>query len=182
MSSVAAVYDRRPEKAGIRATWEAAGRICPAQTGRRPQDQASGNEQVSAGVRPSYSAKPLIKNHNVVPSFSPEGWRTLAGGNTPGNDSETLRPEGSPESIVGHPIRPISPIRPIRPHPKSTVDLRRKPLIKVENSLSPTRYRPKSGPKSKESFEPFGKRRKEFVPSDGTKAARPSERARASPT
>jgi hypothetical protein len=117
MSSVAAVYDRRLEKAGIRAAGEVARRICPAQAGRSPQGRASGNEQVSAGMRPSHSpAKPIIENHNVVPSFSPEGWRTLAGGNTPGNDSETLRPEGSPESIVGHPIRPISPIRPIPPH------------------------------------------------------------------
>jgi hypothetical protein len=36
------------------------------------------------------------------------------------------------------------------------------------------------GDLSRLGFEPFGKRRKEFVPLCGTKAARPSERARAS--
>ncbi len=102
--------------------------------------------------------------------ISPEGWWTLAGGNTPGNDSETLRPEGSPESTAGYrPIRPISPIRPILlphpqthphpkstlAHPKSTVDLGCEGLIRGKNGLrsplSPTSYRPKSGPKIKGS-------------------------------
>ena len=48
--------------------------------------------------------------------ISPKGWRTLAGGNTPGNDRETLRPGRALESILRCPIRPISPIRPIPPH------------------------------------------------------------------
>ncbi len=103
------------------------------------------------------------------PFISPEGWRTLAGGNTPGNRPTTLRPGGALESIVGYPIRPISPICPIplhhpqtNPHPKSTlanpkstVDLGCEPLIRVENGLrpplSPTCYRPISGPKLRES-------------------------------
>ncbi len=101
--------------------------------------------------------------------ISPEGWWTLAGGNTPGNRPAALRPEGARESITNCPIRPIRPIRPIPiphpqthphpkstlTHPKSTVDLGYEPLIKVKNDLrpplSPTCYRPKSGPKIKES-------------------------------
>jgi hypothetical protein len=156
--------------------------------------------------------------------ISPKGWRTLAGGNTLGNDRETLRPGRVPESALSRPIRPISPIRPIPPHlevstsrslptwsalienhnlvrslspglaarrptpgklspkiqnstlkiqhyfphpqtnprltstlahPKSTVDLRCEGLIWVENGLrpplSPTCYRPISGPKIRES-------------------------------
>ena len=104
------------------------------------------------------------KSHgNVYGAFiSLEGWWTLAGGNTPGNDATTLHPGGVPESTVGYPISPIRPIRPIPPHPKSTlahpkstVDLGCEPLIRVDNGLIPsssrTRYRLKSGPKTKES-------------------------------
>jgi hypothetical protein len=43
--------------------------------------------------------------------ISPEGWRTLAGGNTPGKGPLRLRPGGALESNVGYPIRLISPIR-----------------------------------------------------------------------
>jgi hypothetical protein len=94
--------------------------------------------------------------------ISPEGWGTLAGGNTPGNRPTTLRPGGVLEITAGYPIRPIRPIRPIlphhpqtNPHPKSTVDLGCEGLIWVGNGLrpplSPTSYRPISGPKIKES-------------------------------
>ncbi len=48
--------------------------------------------------------------------ISPKGWRTLAGGNTPGNRPATLRPGGALESPAGYPIRPICPIRPIPSH------------------------------------------------------------------
>ena len=74
-----------------------------------------------------------INSHGVFISL--EGWRILAGGNTPGNRPFALRPERSPEIAVDRPIRPISPIRPIQLHPKSP--------------LSPARYRPISGPKIK---------------------------------
>jgi len=47
--------------------------------------------------------------------ISPEGWWTLAGGNTPDSRPTRLRPGRALESIL-HPIRPISPIRPIPPH------------------------------------------------------------------
>ena len=101
--------------------------------------------------------------------ISPEGWWTLAGGNTPGNRPAALRPEGARESIINCPIRPIRPIRPIPipyppthphpkstlTHPKSTVDLGYEGLIRVKNGLRspllPTGYRPISGPKIKES-------------------------------
>ena len=90
--------------------------------------------------------------------ISPEGWGTLAGGNTPGNRPATLRPGRALESILSCPIRPIGPIRLIQfphphttPHPQSTfthsestVDLGCEPLIRGENDLrpplSPTRY------------------------------------------
>ena len=93
-------------------------------------------------------------------SINPEGWRTLAGDNIPGNHPRTLRPGGSPESTVSCPIRPICRVGPIlsQPkstlaNPKSTVDLGCEPLIKVENSListpSRTAYRPISTQKIK---------------------------------
>ncbi len=96
------------------------------------------------------------------PLLSLKGWWALAGGNTPGNRPVALRPEGALENTLGCPIRRISPIRPILFHhppassyPKSTVDLGCEPLIKVENGLrsplSPTCYRPISGPKIRES-------------------------------
>jgi hypothetical protein len=83
--------------------------------------------------------------------ISLEGWWTLAGGNTPGNRSATLRLGRALESILSCPIRPIGSIRLIQfphpqanPHPKSTLDLSCEGLIKVENGLrpplSPTRY------------------------------------------
>ena len=43
--------------------------------------------------------------------ISPEGWRILAGGNTPGNGPDILRPEGALERIPCCLIGPISPIR-----------------------------------------------------------------------
>jgi hypothetical protein len=159
MSSVAAVYDRRLEKAGIRAVGEVARRICPAQAG-----QASGNERVSAGVRASYSpAKPLTENHNVVPSFSPG---LAVQRPTPGNMSHKTQPlisrdcgprEARIRIAANSPtiqnstlkIQHYFPHPPTHPHPKSTVDIRRKPLIKVENSLSPTCYRPIIRPENK---------------------------------
>jgi hypothetical protein len=97
----------------------------------------------------------------MSPTFiSPEGWRILAGDNIPGNRLAAWRPGGSPESIVGYLIRPINRIHSIPSHPKSTlarpkstVDLVRQPLIKVENSLisplSPTHYRPIIRPENK---------------------------------
>jgi hypothetical protein len=90
--------------------------------------------------------------------ISPEGWWTLAGGNTPGNRSATLRLGRALESILSCPIRPIGSIPLILFHyppthfhtkstlanPKSTVDLGCEPLIRGENDLrpplSPTRY------------------------------------------
>jgi len=85
--------------------------------------------------------------------ISPAGWWTLAGGNTPGNSPDMLRPGGALESSVIYPIRPISRIRPIPPHPKSTVELGHEPLIRVENGLrppfSPACYRPLIRPENK---------------------------------
>ena len=92
--------------------------------------------------------------------ISPEGWRTLAGGNTPGNRPITLHPEGVPESTVGYPTSPISLTPPIPPHPKSTftnpkstIDLGYKPLIRVENRLvsypSPACHKPIIRPENK---------------------------------
>jgi hypothetical protein len=99
--------------------------------------------------------------------ISPEGWWTLAGGNSPGNHLATLRPGRAPESILSCPIRPIGPIRLIQfphpqtnphpqstlAHPKSTVDLGCEGLIKFENGLrphlSPTCYRPIIRPENK---------------------------------
>ena len=71
----------------------------------------------------------------------------------PAADSEAAR---SAKFICGSPIRPISRIRPILPH------------------------RPISSPKIKESFEPFGKRRKEFVPPMRDEGRMATERAGAS--
>ena len=107
-------------------------------------------------VRSSYPlAKPLTKNHNVVPSFSP-GLPRVAGA-TPGNtfqnpasnseDARLSRRSGakteSAKLICGYPIRPISPI----PSGHSA------PLIKVENGLgstpSPTFHKPKIKPENK---------------------------------
>lgn len=80
--------------------------------------------------------------------FSPEGWRALAGGNTPGNHLAFSHSGGVPENVFGHPISPIRPIRLI-PHPKSTIDLGREPLIKVNTTLSPTRHKPIIRPENK---------------------------------
>ena len=80
--------------------------------------------------------------------ISPEGWRTLAGGNTPGNDTTMPHPEGVPESTVGYPIRPIRRIC-INPHCHPEYEL----LIKVENdlgsSLSRSSHRPIIRPENK---------------------------------
>jgi hypothetical protein len=87
--------------------------------------------------------------------ISLEGWRTLAGGNTPGNRRILLRPERLRESTLGYPIKPISPIpsKSTLARLKSTVDLGCEPLIKVEISLisplSPTCYRPIIRPENK---------------------------------
>jgi hypothetical protein len=53
--------------------------------------------------------------------INPEGWRTLAGGNTPGICSIFLHPGGVPEGAHRCPISPIRAIHPIRSHPKSTL-------------------------------------------------------------
>jgi hypothetical protein len=108
--------------------------------------------------------------------ISLEGWRTLAGGNTPGHLLFVLRPERSPECILGYPIRPTHRIRPIpsRPkstfaHSKSTFDLGRELLIKVENylisPLPPTSYKPLIKPQNM-GIEPKSNlyRPKRFVP------------------
>ena len=119
-----------------------------------------------AGVRASYSlAKPLIENHNVVPSFSPG---LAAQRPTPGK-SHKIQPlipkpreaririaANSPKIQNWFPHPQTNPrLTSTFSHPKSTVDLGCEPLIKVENGLrsplSPTCYRPKSGPKIKES-------------------------------
>src|ERR1700722_11668508 len=177
MSSVAAVYDRRPERRGIRAVGEVAGRICPVQAGRRPQGQASGRERVNAGVRASYFlAKPLIENHNVVQSCRPG---LAAQRPTPGKLPHKIQPlisrdcgprEARIRITANSPtiqnstlkIQNWFPHPQTNPrlastfsHPKSTVDLGCEPLIRVENGLrsplSPTCYRPISGPKIRES-------------------------------
>ncbi len=86
-----------------------------------------------AGVRASYpSAKPLIKNHNVVPSFSPGLPRAAAAtlGNTSHNPAANSEAARSAKLICGYPIRLIGPICPI-PHRRPGCEL----LIKVENSL-----------------------------------------------
>ncbi len=116
-----------------------------------------------------FPAKPLIENHNVVPSFSPE---LAARRPTPGKLSHKIQP------LISHECRPREarikiaanspkiqnstlkiqhcfPHPSTNPHPKSTVELGHEPLIRVENGLksplSPTCYRPKSGPKIRES-------------------------------
>jgi hypothetical protein len=165
MSSVAAVYDRRLERAGIRAAGEVARRIRPAQAGRRPQGRASYS-----------SAKPLIKDHNVVLSFSP---RLAVQRHTPGKLSHKIQPpisrdcglrEARIKIAATFPkiqnsklnIQHCFPHPPTNPHskstlahPKSTIDLGCERLIRVENGprspLSPTCYRPISGPKIRES-------------------------------
>src|SRR5580698_2336479 len=98
--------------------------------------------QSSATFSKRMSSESTVNRLGVF--ISPAGWRTLAGGNTPGICSISLHPGGVPESADGYLIRPISPIRPIPPHPKSTlahskstVDLGHEPLIKVENGLRP---------------------------------------------
>ncbi len=122
------------------------------------------------GVRASYFlAKPLIENHNVVPSFSPG---LAAQRPTPGKLPHKIQPLisrdcGSREARIritaNSPtiqnstlkIQNWFPHPQTNPHPKSTVDLGCEPLIRVENGLRspPSRicYRPISGPKIRES-------------------------------
>src|ERR1700722_20971867 len=130
-----------------------------------------GRERVNAGMRASYfPAKPLIENHNVVPSLSPglaaqrptpgklphkiqplisrecgpREARIKIAANSPTIQNSTLKiqhsfphPQTNPKSTLAN--------------PKSTVDLGCELLIRFENGLrpplSPTSYRPKSGPK-----------------------------------
>jgi hypothetical protein len=124
------------EKAGMRASKKLIG--------------GDGRERVSAGVRASYfPAKPLIENHNVVPSLSP-GFPREAAANSPTIQNSTLKIQ----HCFSHPQTNPHPKSTLA-HPKSTVDLGCEGLIRVENGLrpplSPTYYRPKSGPKIKES-------------------------------
>src|ERR1700744_4190248 len=83
--------------------------------------------------------------------ISPEGWRTLAGGNTPGDRPVFLHPGGVPEN----PLRSqtTSNSKSALAHPKSTVDLGCEPLIKVENGListpPQTSYKPIIRPENK---------------------------------
>ena len=88
--------------------------------------------------------------------ISPEGWRILAGDNTPGICSISLHPGGVPESTAGYFISPIRRIRPIPSHlesilahPKSTVDSGFERLIEVENGLRQASYKPIIRPKNK---------------------------------
>ena len=116
-----------------------------------------------------FPAKPLIENHNVVPSFSPG---LAVQRPTPGKLSHKIQPlisrEGGPrearirtaanspkiQHCFPHPQTNPHPKSTLA-HPKSTVELGHEPLIRVENGLrsplSPTSYRPKSGPKIRES-------------------------------
>ena len=128
-------------------------------------------------MRASYSpAKPLTENHNVVPASSPG---LAARRPTPGNMSNKIQPlisrdcgpreaririaANSPtiqnstlkiQHYFPHP-QTNPHLKSTLAHPKSTVDLGCEPLIRVENGLrpplSPTSYRPKSGPKIRES-------------------------------
>ena len=122
------------------------------------------------GVRASYFlAKPLIENHNVVPSFSPG---LAAQRPTPGNMFHKIQPlisrdcgprEARIKIAANSPKIQNSTLKiqhcfshpQTNPHLKSTVDLRCEGLIWVENGLSPPlspiSYRPKSGPKIRES-------------------------------
>jgi hypothetical protein len=68
--------------------------------------------------------------------ISPEGWRTLAGGNTPGANPIFLHPGGVPENTLGRPIRPIPPL-----HPPTTSN--------PKSALSPTCHRPIIWPENK---------------------------------
>ncbi len=146
-------------------------------SGTKAAGRARGRERVNAGMRASCSpAKPLIQNHNGVPSFSPG---LAAQRPTPGNRSPKIQPlisrecgprEARIRTAVNSPkiqnstlkIQHYFPHPQTNPHPKSTlahpkstVDLGCEPLIRVENGLrpplSPTSYRPKSGPKIRES-------------------------------
>jgi hypothetical protein len=140
MASVAAVYDRRPERRGIRAAGEAAKAICPAQAG--------GRERVNAGMRaskktsslfflrPRTSSPPqaLTENHNVVQSFSPAVGRSgLPWVKPHKNSSADSEAAQSAKFICGHPLTPIRRIRPIPPHPKKFIPLL--PLLQVVQRL-----------------------------------------------
>jgi hypothetical protein len=123
-------------------------------------------QQSLFGQRPP---QPLTKNHNGVPSFSPG---LAAQRPTPGNMSHKIQPlisrecgprEARIKTAANSPkIQHYFPHPQTNPHPKSTlahpkstVDLGCELLIRVENGLrpplSPTSYRPKSGPKIRES-------------------------------
>jgi len=147
------------------------------QSGTKAAGRASGRERVSTEVRVSYfPAKPLINYPNVVPSLSPG---LAAQRPTPGKLPHKIQPlisrecgprEARIKIAADLPkiqnstltIQHCFPHPPTHPHPKSTVahpkstvDLGCEGLIRVENGLrpplSPTFYRPISGPKIRES-------------------------------
>ena len=146
----------------------------------------------------------LTENHNVVPSFSPG---LAAQRPTPGNMFHKIQPLTSREcgtrkarmKIAAHSPKiqccfshsqTISNPKSTLNHPKSTVDLECEELIRVDNGLrsplSPTSYQLISTPKIKEfnqtHLSRLGNGEKNLSRPSGTKAARPSERERASPT
>jgi hypothetical protein len=167
-SSVAAV---------IRAVWETARRICPAQAGRRPKGRASGNERVNDRRLKRWNEliRIRMRSNNPLPTVSAltespvraddsspgsASLRAQPWVKTPKNPTANSEAARSAKFICGHPIRPIRPIAPHHPsthphpkstlaHPKSTVDLGCEPLIKVENSLSPALYKPLIRPENK---------------------------------
>jgi hypothetical protein len=105
-------------------------------SGTKAAGRASGRERVSAGVRASYSSeKPREARIKITANFSKI-------------QNSTLKIQHCFPHPPTHP-HPKSTLT----HPKSTVDLRCGPLIKVENSLkpplSPTCYRPLIRPENK---------------------------------
>ena len=99
------------------------------------------SQRERAGVRENHTfTKPLIKNHNVVQSFSPG----LRGTSYPGyihtKDSTLKELNHSPFLILGDSI--VAGPKLTSPHPNQ-------PLIKVDNSLSPTNHKPIIRPENK---------------------------------
>ncbi len=167
-----------PLLGGDLSRWGSCERSLSRPSGTKAAGRASGGERVSAGMRVSYfPAKPLINYPNVVPSLSLGLPRKAAA--TPGKLPHKIQPlisrecgprEARIRTAANSPkiqnstlkIQHSFPHPQTNPHPKSTVahhkstvDLGYEGLIRVENGLrpplSPTYYRPKSGPKIKES-------------------------------